>query len=307
MRVDLHDRIAALARDRVLVAGSLPSPDSDLDLLIRPGDRDVLEQGLAAAGFEGRDGVWVRFETGEVVDLTDAAAWRLDQATTESLFADAVPIEPLGRVCRPAPHHSLLILARRAMRDGAALLTKRSARITVELEEDPDAFEKARATAGAWGASQALEALERAYREGRSIPAAQRRRAIAEELASSRDRRGAAIGSLRAVLRRPRWGRLVQITGPDGAGRARQADELASLLEKIGFDVARMGGDAGAPAIFRQLLRGGLIVHDTADDAGGGAPAPGIRPLIAHRYDPEGDEGGQRAEIARKTWAALVA
>ena len=297
--MDLHDRIAALAPERVLVAGSLPSPHSDLDLLIRPGDAQVIEQGLAAAGFEGRSGVWVRFETGEVVDLTDASAWRLDQAATDALFAEAVPVEPLGKVCRPAPHHTLLILARRAMRDGGELLAKRSARIAAELEEDPSAFEGAHAGAEAWGASRALEALERAYREGRSIPAAVRRRAIAEELASTGDRRAAAIGSWRAVLRRPRWGRLVQVSGGDRAGRARQADELASLLAKIGFDVARVGDDAGAPAILMHMLRGGVIVRDTADE---GSPAPGVRPLIAHRYDPEGS-----AEIARTTWAALVA
>ena len=301
--MDLPDRIAALAPERVLVAGSLPSPASDLDLLVRPGDAKPIERGLAEAGFEGRDGVWARFETREVVDLTDAGAWRLDSPETEALFAEAAPIEPRGRVCRPAPHHTLLILARRAMRDGAVLLDKRAERIELELELDPAAFARARERAAAWGAERSLAALERAFGDRRPIPASVRRRAIAEELEGSRDRRRAAVGAWRAVLRRPRRGRLVEVTGSEAAARVRQADELAAILGKIGFDVARLGDDATAAALYRRLLGGGVVVRDGAPDAG---TPPGLTPAVAHRLDPGGDEERRRVEIARRTWAALA-
>lgn len=299
-----------MARGRVLVAGSLPSPDSDLDLLVGPGDRELIERGLAAAGFEGRSGVWVRFESREVVDLTDVGAWALDPSEADSLFADAVPIEPLGRVCRPAPHHTLLILARRAMRDGRSLRPARATRIAAELARDPAAFERAHSRARAWGAGRSLAAIERAYRDPGPIPASTRRRAIAEELSGSRGRRRAAVAAWRAVLRRPRWGRLVHISCPDPAARGRQADELAALLDKIGFEVARLGSGSTAADLYGQMLKGRVIVRDGPADAPAGGTARGVvplpAPLIVHRLDPDSDEGEQRMELARRTWAALA-
>lgn len=300
-----------MARGRVLVAGSLPSPDSDLDLLVRLGDGELIERGLSAAGFEGRSGVWVRFETREVVDLTEVGAWALDPSEADSLFADAVPIERLGRVCRPAPHHTLLILARRAMRDGRTLRPARATRIAAELARDPAAFEQARPRAGAWGAGRSLAAIERAYRDPGPIPASTRRRAIAEELSGSRGRRRAAVGAWRAVLRRPRWGRLVQISCPDAAARGRQADELAAMLDKIGFEVARLGSGSTAAEVYGQMLKGRVVIRDGPGDGPGGVTARGVvrlpSPLIVHRLDPERADDEQRMELARQTWAALTA
>ena len=303
--MDLPDRIAALAGERVLVAGSLPSPDSDLDLLVRPAATTAIGIGLESEGFEGRSGVWVRFETREVVDLTDAAAWRLPAAEVSDLFEQAEPIEPAGIVCRPAPHHVVLILARRAMREGPRLKAARAARLTDELERDPGAFAGARARAAAWGATVAVDALERAHRDGSAIAAATRRAAIVEELRGSRSPRGAAIGAWRAVLQRPRWGSLVVVAGGSAEMREHQAAELEQLLDKIGFDVERVGAGEGAPdrpalpALLRALLRGKVVVLD----------APAVprwpRPVVAEELDPAAEPDQQRVALGRAAWAAL--
>jgi hypothetical protein len=300
--VDLPDRIAALAGERVLVAGSLPSPDSDLDLLVRPPAATAIGAGLEAEGFEGRSGVWVRFETREVVDLTDAADWRLPPAEVSDLFERAEPIEPAGIVCRPAPDHVVLILARRAMREGPRLKPARAARLSDELVRDPEAFAGARARAAAWGATAAVEALERAHRHGSAIGVDARRAAIEEELRGSRSRLGAAIGAWRAILRRPRWGSLVVVAGGPAEMREHQATELEQLLDKIGFDVERLGAGEGAPdrpALLRALLAGKVVVLD--------APAAPRwpRPVLAEELDPQADPERRRVALGRAAWAAL--
>ena len=111
----LTERIADMVDGRVVVAGSLPPFGADLDLLVRPAQAEALAAGLAAAGFERRGRVWARFADceAEVVELAPVAALRLPADEVERLFEEATPLEALGRVCRPAPHHAILILSGR--------------------------------------------------------------------------------------------------------------------------------------------------------------------------------------------------
>ena len=54
--------------------------------------------------------------TAEPVDVVPAGEWGLPPAEEEALFAEARTLEGLERLARPAPHHALLILARRLAR-----------------------------------------------------------------------------------------------------------------------------------------------------------------------------------------------
>ena len=291
------DRIAALIENRVLVVGSLPPGNRDLDLLVQPGERRAIEHGLSSQGFESRHGVWARFGDGgiEVVDLTAASAWRLPQTELEALFGEAVAIEPLGRVCRPAPHHALLILARRVIREGPRVAERRLSRARAELAADPAAFAAARARAAAWGATRSIAALERALR-GDRLPSGLRRRAVREELSASRGRLGATVASWRAILQRPRWGSVVVLSGPDPRACAEEADRLVEVLAQIGIDSQR----PGPLGMYAALLSGRVVV------AAAKPPLPLPRPRLQLHVDPRRPPVEVRVEFARAAWTALA-
>jgi thymidylate kinase len=232
----LPDLVASLVTDRVIVVGSLPPEGRDLDLLLRPREYERLAADLASRGFEGNGRIWARFRdcTADVLELVPAEHYRLPADETEALFAEARPLEESGRVCRPAPHHALLILARRAMRDGRI----RWDRIAGALGEEPDAFEAARRRAPAWRAEASLAALEDAWRSGDPVAPARRRHVIEEELKwSGRGSLAATISGWRTILRRPRRGAVIAFSGLDGSGKSTQARHLADALERLGFDV----------------------------------------------------------------------
>jgi len=234
--MDCTELVASLVADRVLVFGSLPPHGRDLDLLVRPAEAQALAAGLAAHRFERSGRMWARFrDCGvDVVELTAAEAWRLPPSELEALFTEARPLEASENVCRPAPHHTLLILARRTMREGPELRERRRARIDAELGEDRHAFEIARDRAPQWRASSSLIALENAYRSANPIQARVRRRAIAEELKGRRRWLSARLRAWRAMLRRPRRGGVIAFSGLDGSGKSTQAARLAETLERLG-------------------------------------------------------------------------
>jgi hypothetical protein len=151
---------------RALVYGSLPPAGRDLDLLVRRDERRALGDALASAGFLQCDDVWARFAgcSVDVVDVAIAEAWGLPPEELDALFAEGRLLDGLTRLVRPAPHHALLILARRAAADGGALDAKRRARLDQALAEDPRAWSLARARAGAWGVAEVVERLEAAPR-----------------------------------------------------------------------------------------------------------------------------------------------
>jgi thymidylate kinase len=306
------DLIAGLADDRVLVVGSLPPRGRDLDLLVRPPEAESIAAGLAAAGYERRGRIWARFEDcgADVVDIAPAEAWRLPDEELAAVFAEARPIEPEGLVCRPAPHHMLLVLARRAMREGTRLSDKRRERVAAELAEDADAFERAAERAGAWRADHALAALQNAFRDGAPIPTATRRRAVAVELAGPLGAGRATIASWRAVLRRPRRGPVIAFSGLDGSGKSSQAAALVETLERLGIDATMAWtsvayhppwlsrAQRGVKRTLTSLLRrGGKPVPPPAGPDDAGAPRGGDDPAKALRG---------RSELLTFAWSMTV-
>ncbi len=139
--------VDSAATGRVLVVGSLPPGGRDLDLLARVDDRAAISARLAAEGFRNRGNDWVRFTgcSASAVDLLPAEAYPVPERQLQSLFDEALPIDGLARLVRPAPHHALLILA------GLGMTEKRQDRLQAALAEDPDARAKAERLAREWG------------------------------------------------------------------------------------------------------------------------------------------------------------
>ena len=230
--------VDALLSSRVLVYGSPPPGGRDLDLLTREPERRSIQAGLSGAGFSRAGDEWVRFAacTVEIVELTSVASWDLSGEELDALFAEALHIDGLENLVRPSPHHNLLILARRLIGDGQ-LSMKLRRRVEQALGEDPDAWTRARARAGAWNATTALGALEEAWRRGAPVPRTLRR-------AARRERRRVRVKARptgRALLSgartgpRPRRGVVVAFSGLDGAGKSSQAAALADTLERLGY------------------------------------------------------------------------
>lgn len=231
----------ALSR-RVLVYGSLPPHGRDLDLLARAPERRAIEARLAAAGFSTREDEWARFAdcSVEVVELANPASWELPEQELEALFAEGRPLEGCEQLVRPAPHHALLILARRlaASVDGT-LDEKRRARLEQACVEDAHAWELARERASGWQAQAALSALEHAHHHG-TVRADLRSAAREERARRQRNARSAPrrwLGRARELARHsPARGRVVTLSGLDGAGKSSQAADLRHTLERLGFD-----------------------------------------------------------------------
>jgi thymidylate kinase len=209
-----------LITGRALVFGSLPPEGRDLDLLVRPEEEARLSQGLRDADFTSHGATWVRFEacTAMVVDLVPVSEWGLPAAEEEDLFAQARQIGRLQHLVRPAPHHLLLIVARRIAR-GTPLDQKRRGYIEAALSEDARAWERAQRCAPSWRATQALTSLRSSF----------------ERRDAESTRNGA--GRLHAFLsRRRRRGAVVAISGLDGAGKSSQAEALIRALDRLGID-----------------------------------------------------------------------
>lgn len=231
----------ALSR-RVLVYGSLPPHGRDLDLLARAPERRAIEARLAAAGFSTREDEWARFAdcSVELVELANPASWELPEEELEAVFAEGRQLEGCEQLVRPAPHHSLLILARRlaASPDGV-LDDKRRARLEQSCAEDSRAWERAGERAEYWQAQAALAALEHAYRHG-AVSADLQSAARQERRRRRRKARSAPRRWLAAARelgqRTPGRGRVVTLSGLDGAGKSSQAADLAHTLERLGFD-----------------------------------------------------------------------
>lgn len=222
METAAAELVDAAVTARVLVFGSLPPAGRDLDLLVRPAEEAALARLLAEAGFLRRGHKWGRFgsATPDVVELVPAATWRLPAAELEALFAEAAPLPGFRHLVRPAPHHSLLISARRLAGTG------RTAKTMPPTRADDGGWREAHARAPLWRARRALALLERGVEPGRGA----RAMALAEE-------RGWTY-ACRLVVPRPRRGAIVSLSGIDGAGKTSQAQSLVEAL-----------GQAGVPAV----------------------------------------------------------
>jgi len=205
----------AAATGKVVVFGSLPPDNTDLDLLVRPADHAALQAALADAGFVNNGGkLWAHLPTKQAVEL-------VPNRLPESLFDAAIPLDGCTNVCRPAPQHALLFLARRHARDG----DRRQARIDAAVAEDPAAWDKAAADAPQWKAAAALDLLRRS----KPATATERAAALAEEMGTAKAWR-TIVGPLRSK------GAVVSVSGVDGSGKTTQATELVASLNALGID-----------------------------------------------------------------------
>jgi thymidylate kinase len=232
--------VDSLVEGRVLVIGSLPPDGRDLDLLVRPIELQALASGLGAYGFRRKGMQWARFRGYAVdsIDLHPAERWRLEGQESEALFGEALPIEGMEYVVRPAPHHALLILARRfVLWQGGRLDDKRRARAKAAVEESPEAWAVAWERVAYWSAAKALAGLEAAYRRGVPMSRLDHARALAELKPEIRRRSDRGWNPLRVrTLLRVAPRRLVSISGLDGAGKSTQAEALVRTLDRLGIE-----------------------------------------------------------------------
>jgi thymidylate kinase len=237
---DLLELVDSLVSDRALIFGSLPPHGRDLDLLVTAEDAVTVAAGLSGRGFVSVTGTLARFRdcTVDVVDLVRSDSWKIPESERIGLLAEARPMEGTTRLAVPAPHHALLILARRLAR-GGALNPQRLARIEATLADDPQAFDKARERANGWGVSASLAVLEHAYRERRGLTSRERARARAEGAHAHGPGRGRRwIRRARRKLTAPRRGVVVTFSGLDGSGKSSQTRYLRDTLDRLGYDAA---------------------------------------------------------------------
>jgi thymidylate kinase len=246
--IDAAGIIDARLKRRALILGPLPPEGGDLDLVARSPERLAAASALAAEGFLPRGPrmtpqrhwvqQWVRFRDGSAfsVDLNPAERWGLPDAQLAALFDEARPLDGLANIGRPAPHHVLLLAARRLARHGV-IDAKRRARIERALVEDPNAWEVAREHAPQWGLRPALSLLQASYETRAAVPRLARARALASLLRAAD---GSLLGEVlvrRARSRLPRRTRAVSLSGLDGAGKSSQAKALQQTLEALGVEV----------------------------------------------------------------------
>jgi thymidylate kinase len=237
----LVDTIEAALSGRVIVFGSLPPAGRDLDLLARPVQERQIASALSAQGFARSGAQWVRLQgcSGKSVDLVPAANWALPARELSALFSEAQQLGGLDHLVRPAPHHLLLILARRVVQGHRQLDDKLTTLIEQALHEDSGAWDRAADRASSWSASRSLSTLEHAYRTGMHITPVQRIPAMNERSAVP----GpypliASLRSLRAAgSRRSGAGTgVVALSGLDGSGKTSQAEALRDTLRDLGVD-----------------------------------------------------------------------
>jgi hypothetical protein len=244
---EVADLLDGMLDERALVIGSPPPEGSDLDLLLPRANAPAVESILETHGFARQSvppfrgypsgfTIWARFSGcgAAVVDSIPLDNLELPPAEADRLFAEARPIPGFDRLVRPAPHHVLLILAhnfldaadaRRPLSDG------RRGRVERALAEDPEAGDRARSLAPAWGTGERLARLETAFALGEAESADDRPPRPGGSRARSR------VRALRAYRRAWRHGHVVAFSGADRERRAAQADGLARALRALEIPV----------------------------------------------------------------------
>jgi thymidylate kinase len=287
--------VDAAVTDKVIVFGSLPPGGRDLDLLVRPGEGASIREALGRAGFLDRGAQWVHFDGSQTdaVDLVPVESWGLDPQAIGSLFQDARTIEGYRHLVRPAPHHALLVMARRVARSGGELDAKKRARVHAALEEDKDGWAHAQSSAAGWSSRKAVVALERLYRSGVPTSARARMAALAEI-------HGSRAHAMKIVLRAKKHAALVTFSGLDGSGKTSQAEAVRESLETTSGETVivwtRLSYNPSLKALAAPIkaLLGGRA--KTADNVTGTAGAA----------DP-GKELRKKSAVVTQGWATAVA
>jgi thymidylate kinase len=216
--------VDAAADSRLLIIGSLPPGGRDLDLLAHRGALKHARVGLTAAGFTRVRQTHARFAACgvDVVELVPVERWRLCRDAVDELFADAQEVPPYRWLRRPAPHHALLVLARRLVLARGHLPAKLLDRADETLARDPGAWEQAERRASSWRLDRGL-ALLRAWHAGTEPSRAARVGALIEHIGRFPRRRAGG-----------RRSGIIALSGLDGAGKSTQATSLAATLELLG-------------------------------------------------------------------------
>jgi thymidylate kinase len=304
---DIAHLVDAAVSSRALVFGSVPPAGRDVDLLLRPAEHEAATAGLAAAGLDRHGDSWAVFAncSALVVDLVRSAEWALPHAEEEALFAEALPLEGFERLVRPAPHHALLILARRLVRGRGGLAGSRRERVEQAVAEDADAWLGARERAPAWGATTALALLERVAGGGAEATRRERAAALREELgaagvpfAGARAWRAAAPGLER--------GAVVSFSGLDGAGKSTQAESLRATLDALGHEAvvvwSPLGQSAALSAVANPVKRALSLLR--FGPFAGVAERSATGSVMAAR---DGRGGSRTGSAIRVAWATVVA
>lgn len=288
-------------RARAIVFGSLPPRGRDVDLLIGSTDSIHLARVLEESGFIRRGGAFFSFEgcPPEIVELVPAESWDLPADEQGELFEEAIPLPGCARLARPAPHHALLVLARRVVRAGV-LSDRFRKRVDSALTESPGAFARARVRSAAWGCERSIDLLEWAYRAGIQPTRRERAAAIAAELRTrGRGPARVAEGTVRALVERPRLGSVIALSGLDGSGKSTQARLLAQSLDRLGYESALEWPAIDAPsrvlATVTKLTKGAIRKAATRSGGTGAGPSDPARALR------------QRSEILTFAWSGLYA
>jgi thymidylate kinase len=314
--MSLAELIDAAVEDRVLAFSPLPPEGRDVDLLARPREEEVVDELLVREGFVGEGWERVRFRdcSAEVVDLVPAASLGLPADELAQLFDEARTIDGLQQVVRPAPHHFLLLLARFTADGDGSLPERRRIRIDRALAEDARAWDVAAERASSWSGVAALAALREAYERGGGVSRSARADAKMEQLvARGWPRNRAWLRAWRDVRawRRPP-GRLISLSGLDGAGKTSQAEALRDALEQLGFEAAvtwtrlewttlwenRWLGVLGWPV--RAAL--GLAGRVGAGRSRAGHATPGETPAAITPADVR-----ERSEVVSHVWVTVIA
>ena len=267
------------AGGRVLVFGSPPPEGRDLDLLAREPQQRAIADRLASEGLLAKGARWAAFRdcTAVSVELVPAVQWRLSPRELEALFAQAEVIPGFRNLALPAPHHALLIAARRVKSAGRYDERVR-ARVAAVISSAPAAWHEAELRASAWEAAGDLSSLRALHLGGTQPTRTARMRSVSARMrAAHTQRRLAASLAWRRLRGRPL---IVALSGLDGAGKSFQADRLQAALEGLGLRAAVVWPPAANPlfqadpalkrrllAVLRALGRSGG--HDPA-----GTPAP---------------------------------
>jgi thymidylate kinase len=262
-REELAHVVDACVRDRVVVFGSLPPRGSDLDLLARAPELRAIAHTLTRAGFARRGLTWAHFKGPAVlsVDLVPAEQWDLDDAELQALFAGSDTIEGFSSLAAPAPHHEILIAARRAARAGT-LDDRARERVGQALGRDPAAWGVADRRAPKWHARSAMRLLREQWRKPGGNPRALRA-AARGELALSLARTGGGWWWLARRTLRSRRKAVVAFSGIDGAGKSFQANALRESLSDLGVEAFVVWPPAQnvlfqMPAPLKRVLRAAL-------------------------------------------------
>jgi hypothetical protein len=203
----------SVIEERALVYGSLPPKWRDVDLLVRARASAAIAEQLRSEGFTPWGRAWVAFRGCWVglVELIPAATLDLDRKELEALYAEGVPLDGLTQIIEPAPHHTLLLLARRCRR-AAVLEPRQRARIDRALARDHAAWRRAESRADLWHAAPALRRLQAMHG-------------------------GAEFGGVSRLLpaSRPARTKLIVVAGANGERVARHAAALRDALDRLGF------------------------------------------------------------------------